>query len=96
VGRLGPFAAVGLDCAAPAKGHILRGSSARQSEYLTVRKPRPRRRVGSHERGGVCESLFCVAVVVVLLATCGEAAVAASDQLPYGELIATLWKPGER
>ena len=39
-------------------------------------------------------SLFCVAVVVVLLATCGEVAVAASDQLPYGELIATLWKPG--
>ena len=28
VGRLGPFAAVGLDCAAPDKGHILRGSSA--------------------------------------------------------------------
>ena len=38
------------------QGHILRGSSARQSEYLTVRKPRPRRRVVSHERGGVCEA----------------------------------------
>ena len=37
-------------------GHILRGSSARHSEYLTVRKPRPRRRVVSHERGGVCEA----------------------------------------
>ena len=38
------------------QGHILPGSSARQSEYLTVRKPRPRRRVVSHGRGGVCEA----------------------------------------
>ena len=47
--------------------------------------------VVSHERGGVCEAC---SVWVALLGTCGEVAVATSDQLPYGELIATHLEAG--